>query len=144
MNICFTPQASQYKKDTLNNAEGFREIFGRMPSHIDILVVSDIDDIDDFVKCNIDTCVCFGDNASKTARLKAVNSIISCGMNFFDSVTFSSIGEDTSLICIRRPLVVLDKIVEPCEFKFPFDRTKSIYQNLVVGLISHITNEIKE
>ena len=143
MNICFTPSASQCKKDTLNNVVGFHEVFDATPETVDVLVVSDADDVDAFIKCNIDTCVCFGDCVYKTSRLEAVKSIVSCGMNFYDSVTFSSIGEDTSLICIRRPLAILDRIIEPCEFKFPFDRGRSIYQNLVVGLISHIVKEIK-
>lgn len=138
MNICFASQKRGIKIATLNSINGFYEIFAPPPKDIDILVLNGDCDMSPFVDQNIDTCIFDSKNALKVLELKKVNSAVSCGMEGLDSVTFSSISEDTALVCIRRPIVFKGKAYEPCEFKASFNTKCGIYQNLAVSLVEYL------
>lgn len=140
MNICFASQKSGLKKATLNSIDGFYEIFAPPPNDIDILVLNGDCDVAPFVHQSVDTCIFESKNALKVLELKKVNSAVSCGMEGLDSVTFSSISEDTALVCIRRPIVFKGKSFEPCEFKAKFNTKYGIYQNLVMSLVEHLVS----
>ncbi len=52
------------------------------------------------------------------------------GMNREDPVTFSSIGDDTAMLCLQQEIFIKGKSVVPFEKKVPFDRNFSLYKNL--------------
>lgn len=52
------------------------------------------------------------------------------GMNREDPVTFSSIGDDTAMLCLQQELFFGGKSIVPFEKKVPFDRNFSLYKNL--------------
>lgn len=52
------------------------------------------------------------------------------GMNREDPVTFSSIGDDTAMLCLQQEIFFQGKSVVPFEKKVPFDRNFSLYKNL--------------
>ncbi len=138
MNICFTSDKSGIKKAAQKSIEGFFEVFAPPPKNIDVLVLDGGSDITAFFDCNIDTCIFDGSNALKVLELKNVKSAVSCGMQRLDSVTFSSISEDSAVVCIRRPILFCEKIVYPCEFKTSFIGSMGIYRNLVLALLSYL------
>ena len=59
--------------------------------------------------------------------------LLTGGMNREDSVSFSSIGEDTALICLQREIFLKGKSIVPFEMKVPFDRNFSLYKNIASG-----------
>lgn len=140
MNICFTSDKSGLKNITLSNLHGFYEIFSTPPKYVDILVINGDGDISDYADCNIDTCIFDSNYASKVLELKNVNSAISCGMQGLDSVTFSSISDDSALVCIRRRLIFNQRTIDPCEFKTHFNSRIGIFQNLVISMIDFLSN----
>ena len=94
--------------------------------------------IDSYIDTDIDVCIFDKSNINNLYKLKKVRNIVSCGMDFTDSVTFSSISEDSALVCIRRSIILNGYTVEPCEFKAPFDKDIGIYYNLVVAMIDYL------
>ena len=140
MNICFASDTNRLKRSALDSVDGFYEIFSKPPHNIDILVLNGDCDISEYIGCNIDTCIFSVENSLKLLELKNVNSAISCGMQDIDSVTFSSISEDSALVCIRRKLFFNNRFIEPCEFKASFNRRFGIFQNLVISLIDFLSN----
>ncbi len=138
MNICFTSNQNRIKQSVLQSLNGFHEVYSLPPKDIDVLVLDGKCDVSAFLDCNIDTCIFDGRNSLKVLELKNVNSAVSCGMQGLDSVTFSSISEDSALVCIRRPILFCEKTLYPCEFKTVFDGSMGIYRNLVLALLSHL------
>ena len=55
------------------------------------------------------------------------------GMRNFDPVTFSSIGDDTAMLCLQQEIFWKGKSVVPFEKKVPFDRDFSLYKNLAAS-----------
>ena len=98
---------------------------------IDLLVLIGDCDVKSFVNTQIDVCVFEKSNFRKVGILNKVKNLVSCGMNDFDTVTFSSISEDSASLCIRRTI----NRVYPCEFKTKFYKDMDLYSNLVVSLI---------
>ena len=144
MNICFASEKTRLKKTVLKNTVGFREVFAPLPDNVDILVVSGSCDLSEYLDRNIDTCIFDSESTITVSKLKNVNSAISCGMQGLDSVTFSSISEDSALVCIRRCIVFGDSVIYPCEFKTRFDYRLGIFQNLVVALVELFVNQKTE
>lgn len=140
MNICFASDKNGLKNLTLDSVQGFYEVFMPLPEYVDILVINGDSDVSEYVNRNIDTCIFDSNYAMKVLELKNVNSAISCGMQDIDSVTFSSISEDSALVCIRRRLIFNNRFIEPCEFKASFNRRFGIFQNLVISLIDFLSN----
>ena len=138
MNVCFTSDKNGLKKTILKRVKGYSEIFSPPPRQIDILVVNG-GNVSKFVNLNIDTCIFDSNYSSKVLELKNVNSAISCGMQGLDSVTFSSISENTALVCIRRRIFFKDISIEPCEFKTAFDERIGILHNLFVSMIEFLS-----
>lgn len=106
---------------------------------IDVFVFNSSHNIDAYVDTDIDVCIFDKANINNLYKLKKVHNAVSCGMEPTDSVTFSSISEDSAIVCIRRKLLLLDKIVYPCEFKAPFDRSLGIFMNLAVSLVDYLS-----
>ena len=131
MNICFASDNSGIKKLALDNVKGFREVFSPLPEFIDILVLNGDCDVSNYIDSNY---------SLKVSELKNVNSVISCGMQGLDSVTFSSISDTTALVCIRRRIVFANTIIDPCEFKTPFDSRIGIFHNLVISILDFLTD----
>lgn len=140
MNVCFASEKNTIKNITLNKVRGFREVFAPPPDVIDVLVVSGDCDVSEFLDRNIDTCIFHSENVTKVMELKNVNSAISCGMQGIDSVTFSSISEDSALVCIRRSLKFKGTVIDPCEFKASFDGRLGIFYNLVISMIDFLSD----
>ncbi len=55
------------------------------------------------------------------------------GMSREDPVTFSSIGDDTAMLCLQQEIFLRGKSVVPFEKKVPFDRNFSLYKNLAAS-----------
>lgn len=144
MNICFTSDKNLLKEATLINVEGFREITAPPPNNIDVLVLDGNGDVSGYIDKNIDTCIFSSSNALKILELKNVNSAVSCGMQGLDTVTFSSISEDSALVCIRRRIVFCKKVIDPCEFKAPFHSHLGLYKNLVISLLRYLAQSLGE
>lgn len=106
---------------------------------IDVFVFDGKGNIDSYVDTDIDVCIFDKSNINNLYKLKNVHNAVSCGMDLTDSVTFSSISEDSALVCIRRSIMLNGYIAEPCEFKAPFDNDIGIYYNLVVAMIDYLT-----
>lgn len=139
MNVCFTSDKNGLKDNVLGRVNGYIEIFSPPPRNIDLLVVNG-GEVTRFIDRNIDTCIFDSKYSSKVLELKNVNSAISCGMQGLDSVTFSSISEDTALVCIRRRIIFGKVAVDPCEFKTDFDPEVGIFHNLVISMIGFLTD----
>ncbi len=136
MNICFAACKDTLKKITKDRVEGFDEVFAPIPEKVDVLVLSGDCDVTDYTDKEIEVCIFGSENSEKVLSLKKVRNVISCGMESLDSVTFSSIGDENALACIRRRILFYDKSIEPCEFKVRFDTSRGIYYNLVVALLT--------
>lgn len=144
MNICFASGNGKLKNMALDNLKEFYEVFSPLPEIIDILVINGDCDISNYINSNIDACIFDSNYALKVRELKNVNSAISCGMQDIDSVTFSSISEDSAIVCIRRSLYFGNSFIDPCEFKVCFDRQYGIYHNLVLSLIDFLIKRKEE
>lgn len=105
---------------------------------IDVLVLTENCDVDKYADLNIDVCIFENSNINTLYKLKNVHNAVSCGMSENDSVTFSSISEDSSLVCIRRQIPFQKSIIHPCEFKASFSRSLDIYSNLALSLVGHL------
>ena len=139
MNVCFTSDKNGLKNIILSRVKGYSEVFSPPPQWVDVLIVNG-GDVSVFIDRNIDTCIFDSSFSSRVLELKNVNSAISCGMQGLDSVTFSSISDTTALVCIRRRIVFADKVIDPCEFKVPFDSRIGIFHNLVTSMLGIITD----
>ena len=144
MNVCFVSDKNSLKEAALEMIEGFCEIVALPPKNIDVLVLEGNGDMSAFADRNIDTCIFSNANALKILDLKNVNSAVSCGMQGLDTVTFSSISEDSALVCIRRRIIFCGKVIEPCEFKAPFYSHLGLYKNLVISLLKYFVHSIGE
>jgi hypothetical protein len=61
------------------------------------------------------------------------------GMNQEDPVTFSSIGDDTAMLCLQQEIFLMGKSIVPFEKKVPFDRNFSLYKNLASSFTFSLT-----
>ena len=59
--------------------------------------------------------------------------LLTGGMNGEDAVSFSSIGEDSAMLCLQRELRFCGKDIFPFEKPIFFDRNFSLYKNLATG-----------
>ncbi|MBE6688671.1 MAG: hypothetical protein E7588_05270 [Ruminococcaceae bacterium] len=59
--------------------------------------------------------------------------IISCGMGEKDTLTFSAIGFDRSVLCVQRDIKMSNITLECGEFPVSYDERLSVWQNLVLG-----------
>ncbi len=141
MNICFSAEKNRLKKALLSTSHGLHEVFDNIPDKIDIFVLNDEFCNDIYLNKHIDTCIFPSDRVFKLPEFKYVNSAVSCGMSSLDSVTFSSISHDSAVVCVRRRLILPSLVLEPCEFKAPFQTEMGIYRNLVFSLIDKILGE---
>ena len=107
--------------------------------NIDIFVFNGNGNIDAYVDTDIDVCIFEKSNINNLYKLKKVRNAVSCGMELNDSVTFSSISEDTAVVCIRREILLPNKVVYPCEFKAPFNNDLGLYMNLAVSLVDFLS-----
>ncbi len=55
------------------------------------------------------------------------------GMNREDAVTFSSIGEDSAMLCLQKEIFFGGKSIVPFEKKVFFDRNFTLYKNLAAS-----------
>ena len=55
------------------------------------------------------------------------------GMKCADPVTFSSIGDDTAMLCLQQEIFWKGKSIVPFEKKVPFDRNFTLYKNLAAS-----------
>lgn len=138
MNVCFTSEKNGLKNTVLGRVKGYSEIFSPPPKQIDLLVING-GDVSEYRDRNIDACIFDTKYSSMVLELKNVNSAISCGMQGLDSVTFSSISEDSALVCIRRSIIFGNNVIDPCEFKTDFDSQVGIFHNLVTSMIGFLT-----
>lgn len=108
---------------------------------IDVFVFNSSHNIDSYVDTDIDVCIFDKANINNLYKLKKVHNAVSCGMETTDSVTFSSISEDSAIVCIRRQILFSNKIISPCEFKAPFNNDLSLYMNLVKSLVWYLSRK---
>ena len=106
---------------------------------IDVLVLSNNCRVSRFANCKVDVCIFENDNFKKALKLKNVKNLVSCGMSNSDTVSFSCISDSYAMLCIRRVIIFRSgRVVNPCEFRTCFDKTKSIYDNLVTALLEYL------
>ena len=114
------------------------EIESSVIQKIDVLVLTENCDVDKYKDLNIDVCIFENSNINNLYKLKNIHNAVSCGMGENDSVTFSGISDDSSMVCIRRQIVLENHIIYPCEFKASFCHSLDIYSNLAISLIGHL------
>ena len=54
-----------------------------------------------------------------------------CDMDPKSSLFFSSIGEDSALLCLNRSIPLRNKTLEPQERRVPYDKGRSVGENLL-------------
>ena len=61
--------------------------------------------------------------------------LITGGMNQEDTVTFSSIREESAMLCLQKEIFYGKKIILPFESPVLFDRNYGLYHNLATGFL---------
>ena len=54
-----------------------------------------------------------------------------CDMDPKSSLFFSSIGEDSAMLCLNRSVPLLNGTLEPQERRVPYDKERSVGENLL-------------
>ena len=140
MNIFFADNGERFGNDFLYSCPNFKKYDDDDETCVDILVVDAVAAIDTFRNRKVDTCFCPSSRFYDVVNSIKVKSAVSCGMRERDSVTFSCIGEDEAMICLKRRILFLDKEFDPCEFKIHFNRSRALYTNLALGTLEYLVN----
>lgn len=106
---------------------------------VDVLVIEKKPFASEFYSSRVRACIFKGEDFSIIHNFKNLENAISCGMSSFDTVTFSSIGDSSSVVSVRRTININGKIISPCEFCAEYDNTMPIFQNIVLSLMSYIS-----
>ncbi len=64
-------------------------------------------------------------------------SAVSAGMGSKATLCFSSIGDETATLSVNREVDFFGEIIEPGEITVGFDKSLSIYENMVYGFLKH-------
>ena len=140
MNIFFADNGEKFKTDFVDSYPEFKVLEEEGDVSVDVLVVDGGCGLDRFRSRRVDTCFCPSSRYFDVISSIRVKSAVSCGMRERDSVTFSSIGENEAMICLKRRILFLGSEFEPCEFKTHFDRSKGLYTNLALGTLGYFVN----
>ena len=65
-------------------------------------------------------------------------SLIDCGMNEKCSLTFSSVGDESAMLCISRDILYKGKRIEQSEKSFTLIPKSTLYDNIVLGGLASI------
>ena len=79
-----------------------------------------------FFRCGI----CLVPGTAENLPIIPQGILLSGGMSREDSITFSSIGEDSAMLCLQKEIFLGGKSIVPFEKKVLFDRNFSLYKNL--------------
>ena len=130
MNICFA-SSTNYLQSLLSKAF----IYESEPSKkIDILIIEDRTKSSEYYTRNISACIFQGEDFDLISNFTNLESAVSCGMSLVDTVTFTSIRENSAVISVRRTIVVNDITLFPCELPCSFDNNIGLFQNIVLSL----------
>ena len=58
---------------------------------------------------------------------------VSCGMTPQSTLSFSSIGEDSAMLCLNRTICLKRRVLEPQERRVAYDRRLSVEENLLLA-----------
>ena len=144
MNIFFADNNDLYKKSFINVCSEFNELDDDGIATVDVLIVDGGASIERFRSRFVNTCFCPSTRYFDVISSMRVKSAVSCGMCEKDSVTFSSIGENHAMVCLKRNIFFLNSEFEPCEFRVNFDRTKGLYSNLALGTLEYFVKKFGE
>ena len=144
MNIFFLDNKDKYCNDFLSNFPAFSKRDDKAGVPVDVLIVDGNSTLESFSSRRVDTCFCPSSRFFDVISSISVKSAVSCGMRERDSVTFSSIGENQAMVCLKRRVNFLSAQFEPCEFRVPFDRTRGLYANLALGTLEYFVKNYKE
>ncbi|MBR5459265.1 MAG: hypothetical protein IKV53_00215 [Clostridia bacterium] len=144
MNIFFADNKDMYKSSFVDSCPGFTECRDNEEATVDVLIVDGGANLDRFRQRRVNTCLCPSSRYFDVIASMRVNSAVSCGMRERDSVTFSSIGEESAMVCLKRRVNFLDREFDPCEFKVPFDRGRGLYANLALGTLEYFVKNYGE
>lgn len=67
-----------------------------------------------------------------------------CEMDPKSSVCFSSIGEDSAMLCLNRRVRLCRATLEPQERRVPYDPDRSVEENLLHSAAEWIGEELKK
>jgi len=140
MNIFFADNGEKFENNFLLTKPEFIRLDDERLVSVDVLVVDGVAGLERFRNRRINTCFCPSARFYDVINSMYVKSAVSCGMRERDSVTFSSIGEDNAMVCIKRKVSFLDRVFEPCEFRVSFDRKRGLYTNLALGTLGYLVN----
>lgn len=68
---------------------------------------------------------------------------LSCGMSPRDTLTFSSLSEESALLCLTRSFVYGGRLYEPMEVRTVRLPTLSLYQNLTRAFVDYLAAALK-
>lgn len=87
-----------------------------------------------FPRCTLKTQLCIlPGTQSCLPPFVFAKAAVSCGMCAHDSVSFSSIGECSALLCLTRAVPFRQRLFEPAEIRVPFSHRLGIYHNLALS-----------
>lgn len=112
-------------------------IFNRFTQNADIAAVSQKELI---LKHEVGVLLVDTQNLPRIRGDGRVNTVVSCGMNEKDTVTFSSINNNRGILCVQRDIVCQSFALECGEFPVIYDDNLSIWHNAVMGFIWVLTN----
>lgn len=67
---------------------------------------------------------------------------LSCGMSARDTLSFSSVSENSALFCLSRAFVFGTRLFEPMELRVPFSQAHGLYENLTLALLHLLLNPL--
>ncbi len=137
MNIFFLDNKDLYKNSFVNACDDFNVFEDDENVPVDVLVIDGGANLDRFRNRFVDTCLCPSSRYFDVISSMRVRSAVSCGMREKDSVTFSSIGENEAMVCLKRCVNFLSSEFEPCEFRVEFNRSRGLYTNLALGALEY-------
>lgn len=111
------------------SAQGFTATKGKA----DISVLGENWDTDDKIDAKI---VFVPENIGQINIVNCV-SLVSAGMGGKATLSFSSINDDTAVLSVSRQVDLGGKTASIGEVKTPFDLKLSIYENLILGFLTH-------
>ena len=137
MNIFFDDNGERYIKNFVSLCQDFNVYDSCDNESVDVLVLDGTSILDKYRNRKVNTCFCPSSRYFDVINSMRVQSAVSCGMRERDSITFSSIGENDAMVCLKRNILFVDSVYEPCEFRVEFDRKKGLYANLVLGTLEY-------
>lgn len=80
--------------------------------------------------------------SARILSLPTEGILLTGGMNREDAVSFSSIGEESGMICLEKEIFLEGRSIFPYECKVPFDRSFSLYKNIASGFARSLITQL--